>query len=567
MQQQGTFNRGHKTTNLRAAMLVVKAIALPRASLLGNPSDLYGGAGVAFTFTGHRVELSLCECAARALPPGLLTATWQVFVAHFGELPERPNFAVIVKSSIPRQVGLAGSSALVIAFLRALCSWYERSLDVTTLAKLALAAEVDVLGIRAGPMDRLAQAHEGLLHMDFAVPFDPQSTTRLPTALLPVLGIAYDPKSFKSSGRVHQPVYQRWLDGDPTVRSVIAEYRPLVLAGMTALRERDGAELQRLMNQNFDLRARLFAINERDRAMIDLGRARGAATKFCGSGGAVLVLPREPSDLPAILREYEALGFRTLVPECRAPSRQKLHLVVLAAGFATRLYPLTKTCSKPLLEVGGLPLLTRIVRQFAATSQVRAITVVHNAKFAADYVRWRAAISVDLPIKLLNNGATEDANGRGAIRDLQLALASAASNVGEGYIVAGGDNVFDFDVDKLIEQFSSGEWPQIVLRDVGEMIPGRYSEAVVDDDGRVTALREKPADVCSPLSAICLYFLPHNLPALVDRYLATGGNSDAPGHFIAWLCQQQPVRGVRFAGRWFDIGSVATLAAARAALG
>ena len=94
-----------------------------------------------------------------------------------------------------------------------------------------------------------------------------------------------------------------------------------------------------------------------------------------------------------------------------------------------------------------------------------------------------------------------------------------------------------------------------------------YSEAVVDAQRRVTSLREKPADPVSPYSAICLYFLPADLPALVDRFLASGGNGDAPGHFMAWLVQHTEVHGARFAGRWFDIGSAETLAEARRVLG
>jgi glucuronokinase len=301
-------------------MLVVKAQARPRASLLGNPSDLYGGAGIAFTFANCGAEVTITQAEATQLPRGLLAATLQVFAAHFGALPERPPFSAAIRSNIPRQVGLAGSSAVVIAFLRGLCKWYGLALDPCTLARLAMSVEVDVLRIRAGPMDRLAQAFEGLLHMDFAAPFEPQSTTRLPIEMLPRLAIVYDPKSFKSSGRVHQPVYERWLNGDPEVRAVIAEYRPLVQAGLAALQKRSRSELCRLMNYNFDLRARLFAIGERDRRMIDLGRSRGAATKFCGSGGAILVMTREPRDWPDLKQDYLAEGFRTIIPDCRAPA-------------------------------------------------------------------------------------------------------------------------------------------------------------------------------------------------------------------------------------------------------
>jgi glucose-1-phosphate thymidylyltransferase len=245
----------------------------------------------------------------------------------------------------------------------------------------------------------------------------------------------------------------------------------------------------------------------------------------------------------------------------------RLHLCVLAAGFAKRLYPLTQTCSKPLLEVGGEPLLTRIVRQFAATGEVHAVSVVHNRKFAGDYVRWRAAQPAAPPIALVDDGAADDAHALGAVRDLRLLLATAARDPGDGYVVAGGDNVFDFDLRPLLAEFARVQRPMLVLRDVGAPVPGRYSEAVVDAAGRVTSLREKPPDPRSPLSAICLYFVPRDLPARIDEYLAAGGDGDAPGHFFAWLVQRTDVRGVRFQGRWFDIGSADTLAAARRAFG
>jgi glucuronokinase len=303
-------------------MPVVTGRARPRASLLGNPSDIYGGAGIAFTFVDFAATVTLTETltgsAALSLAPGVLAATWLVFGAGVRDLLPRPSFAVACTTDVPRQVGLAGSSAIAVAFLRALHAWYGLPADATGIAQLALAAEVDVLKIRAGPMDRLAQSHEGLLAMDFARPFAPASTRRLPVALLPPLLIAWD-SAPKSSHAVHQPVYERWLRGDAEVRAVVAEYRPLVEAGLAALRARDGAELRRLVNRNFDLRARLFTIRDRDRAMIELGRARGAATKFCGSGGAVIAMPADPADLPALAGAYAAAGFRTLVPRVEEP--------------------------------------------------------------------------------------------------------------------------------------------------------------------------------------------------------------------------------------------------------
>jgi glucose-1-phosphate thymidylyltransferase len=245
----------------------------------------------------------------------------------------------------------------------------------------------------------------------------------------------------------------------------------------------------------------------------------------------------------------------------------RLHLVVLAAGFGTRLYPLTERTSKPLLEVGGEPLLTRLVHQLTATGAVHAVTVVTNHKFHADYLAWRAALRAPVPVALVDDGAGRDADARGALADLRLALA-AATDPGEGWIVAGGDNVFDCPFEPLVAAFTASGGPLLVVRDVPlPPEPGRYSEVTLDAKGLVRSFREKPPDPRSPLSAVCLYFLPPELAGWLDDYFAAGGEQDAPGHFFAWLVPRTAVHGVRLPGRWFDIGTPQALAAARAWLG
>ncbi len=299
----------------------VKSAALPRAGLLGNPSDLYGGRGIAFTFAGFRAEVELVAAPATQMRGELLDAGWSVFTAFARTRGLRAQdlaanaFAASFHSDIPRQVGLAGSSAVLTAFVRALARWFDLELRPHELAELTWRAEVDVLGIRAGPMDRLVQAYEGLVAMDFVEPFTERSTIRLPERLLPPCLIAWDPTPGEESGRVHAPVWERWQAGDRVVREVLAEYRPLVEQGLAALQRGDLALLRRLVDRNWDLRARVFAIRERDRAMIELGRRLGAATKFCGSGGAVLVLPQDGKDLEALIGAYAAAGFPSLVAE------------------------------------------------------------------------------------------------------------------------------------------------------------------------------------------------------------------------------------------------------------
>ena len=242
-----------------------------------------------------------------------------------------------------------------------------------------------------------------------------------------------------------------------------------------------------------------------------------------------------------------------------------MHLIVLAAGFATRLYPLTRTTPKPLLEVGGLTLLDRLLQRFAG--QVSGTTLVTNHKFHAHFVAWRARTG--LTVGLLDDGVSDDRANLGALRDLQLALAALPPvALADGFVVAGGDNIFDFPVEPIFARFARDRRPLLPLRRVeGPLVPNTYGEVEVDRAGVVTSFREKPADPRSPLAAFCLYFLPADAKQRLAEYLATGGNGDAPGHFFAWLVRQTRVDGLEIRGRWFDIGNQQTLAAARAAYG
>lgn len=313
--------------------------ARPRAGLLGNPSDLYGGAVLAFTFEDFATEVTAERAlrlelvdergevrrASGALEPRaldggaeLLAAAAARFAARFPELAlgrgERVGLRLSFRSDVPRQAGLSGSSAIVIAALRSLAAAHERALAPFELAELALAAEVEELGLVAGPQDRLVQAYEGLLAMDLAPPRAPEKIERLDPALLPPLLVAWEREAGRPSGAIHDQVYRRWLAGDARVAGVMGELRALALAGRDALARGDHATVAGLVDRNFDLRASLFPIAPRDREMIELARARGAAAKFCGSGGSALCLPRPGSDAGELEAALRAAGFGCLRP-------------------------------------------------------------------------------------------------------------------------------------------------------------------------------------------------------------------------------------------------------------
>lgn len=235
-----------------------------------------------------------------------------------------------------------------------------------------------------------------------------------------------------------------------------------------------------------------------------------------------------------------------------------LRLGLLAAGFAKRMYPLTRDRAKPLLEVGGRPMSTRLIDQALESGPIDGVGCVCASRFEDEFRGWQATLPTE--VRLVPNGAGTDAEARGAIRDLQMLLRDGfASGSTDGYLILAGDNLLRFPLtDARALWAEDPSRPLFLVRRVPEPIPpGKYSEVTLDGDA-VTGFREKPQDPKSPYSAIGVYFLPPNLPELVDRYLAGGGEVDAPGHFMSWLCSEvEGSRAYRVPdGGWYDVGSL-----------
>jgi len=290
--------------------------AFARAGLLGNPSDAYGGKAIAFSVCNFSARVTIepwdrIEIDDELAAP-LLKAALGRFEAHGGDTvaPVRISFT----TDVPFQVGLAGSSAIVIAALRALSAAHGRPIEPFDQSELALAAEAVDLGIAAGPMDRAIQAHEGLLHMDFTQERSPACYTRLPVSWLPPLLIAWHPAGGKPSDVVHSDLRERWSRGDTEVRNTMAKFGELVDEGESALRDGDFSRLRRAVDRNFEARAELFRIADRDREMVELARRHGAAAKQCGSGGSCLAVLAAESDAGPLAAAYHDAGYLTLRP-------------------------------------------------------------------------------------------------------------------------------------------------------------------------------------------------------------------------------------------------------------
>jgi glucuronokinase len=240
-----------------------------RAALLGNPSDGYGGAVVAFAFADCEAQVELADDERDDLP--LLRATARRAGAA--------GTGLRLRTTIPSEVGLGGSSAIVIAALRAL------GVDAAPdeVARIALAVEVEDLGIAAGLQDRLVQAHGGVLFMDFGE----GSVEALDPGLLPPLYVAWRPDAGAASGRFHGDLRARFERGERAVVAAMAELGDVARAGAAALRAGDHAQVHRLVDRTFDLRASIADLDARHVRMVELARATGASANYAGSGGAI----------------------------------------------------------------------------------------------------------------------------------------------------------------------------------------------------------------------------------------------------------------------------------------
>jgi glucuronokinase len=275
-----------------------------RAALLGNPSDGYGGAVVAFAF--HDFEAQVERCAGDDAHPDAVPLL-RAAARRAGDVLT----GLRLRTSIPREVGLGGSSAIVIAALRAL----GVRLPADDLARLALAVEVEDLGIAAGLQDRLVQAHDGMLLMDFAA----GSWEPLDLALLPPVYVAWREDAREASGPFHAGLRARFERGDASVVAAMAELADAARRGASALRAGDHAELARLVDRTFDLRASFAELDPRHVRMVELARAAGASANYAGSGGAITGTLPSPDLFEPLRAALRAEGCEAIRPTLDQP--------------------------------------------------------------------------------------------------------------------------------------------------------------------------------------------------------------------------------------------------------
>ena len=243
-----------------------------------------------------------------------------------------------------------------------------------------------------------------------------------------------------------------------------------------------------------------------------------------------------------------------------------MNAVILCAGFATRMYPLTENFPKALLKVAGRPVLDYLMDQITTLPRLEKIHIVSNAKFFDHFCRWHSAWKTRRPmgemtIQLHNDGATDNENRLGAAGDLQFAF--NAIDRPSRVLVSAGDNIFRFPIRPLWEKFLRSRRHHILA--LPETNREKLKETGVlklGEKDRVLRLYEKPK--LPPSAWFCppLYFFQPSVWSEIESFLRTSGNHDAPGYFIDYLSQQEPVDAFRLKATRLDIGSLESYHAA-----
>jgi glucose-1-phosphate thymidylyltransferase len=236
-----------------------------------------------------------------------------------------------------------------------------------------------------------------------------------------------------------------------------------------------------------------------------------------------------------------------------------MKVIILAAGYATRLYPLTLTRPKPLLPVAGKPMVEYVLDNLAPIGGIDRVYVVTNAKFADQFQQWADGYrGAQLNFTIVNDGSTDDSHKLGAIGDIHFVLQS--QRVEDDLIVVAGDNLFSEKLGDFGRFCREKAAPVLALYDVRDLEEiKKYNSISTDAGGRITFFEEKPKHPTSTLTGIALYYYPRHTLPLIRQYIAEGNNPDQPGRLVQWLYPRTPFYTWTVPGLWFDIGSKETL--------
>lgn len=328
--------------------MIITAHAYARAGLVGNPSDGYFGKTISFIIRNFAATVKLWESPHFEILPTKEDFARYDSVAHFlrdqklygyyggqrlmkaaikkfhdyaikhGHRLHDRNFTLQFETTIPRLVGLSGSSSIIVATMRALSQFYNVEIPKTVLPSIVLAAEKEELGITAGLQDRVIQVYEGIVYMDFDRKLMESrgygEYQELRPAKLPPLYVAYDAERAEVSDITHRNLRAMFEAGDPTVVGAMQKYRELTDRGRAALLAGDWDELHKITNENFEIRKTIMQIAPENERMVLTARSVGCSSKFAGSGGAVCGIYHSEEQYQQLVQAMKSINCTVIKP-------------------------------------------------------------------------------------------------------------------------------------------------------------------------------------------------------------------------------------------------------------
>jgi len=328
--------------------LIIKQVSYPRAALIGNPSDGYFGKTIAFLFSNFHAEILLYESPElEIIPEGTDSTLFQSMEAMVDEVNlygyyggvrllkaaikrfyeycrendlklDSRNFTIRYTSDIPFRLGLAGSSAIITASMKAMMKFFDVCIEREMLANLVLSVEKDELAISAGLQDRVAQAYEYPIFMDFNEKIMKERGfgiyKEIKTESFPPLYISYRRDQSEGSDIVHNTFRERYILGEPKVLEAIEKWKNLSDEAYKILLSGQWSKLGELINENFDIRKSVMNISEKNLEMVDIARKTGASAKFTGSGGAIIGTYENEVMYQDLKTRMNHIGIETLKP-------------------------------------------------------------------------------------------------------------------------------------------------------------------------------------------------------------------------------------------------------------
>jgi glucose-1-phosphate thymidylyltransferase len=232
--------------------------------------------------------------------------------------------------------------------------------------------------------------------------------------------------------------------------------------------------------------------------------------------------------------------------------------ILLCAGYATRLFPLTENFPKALLKVGGRALLDYILDEVNSIDEVDEIYLVTNNKYSTHFNEWANEKNNIKPIKVINDGTLTNDDRLGAIGDIIYTIEQG--KIDDDLLIIAGDNLFTFKLKDFVNFYKEKQAPSVCVKEEKYENLKRLGVAEVDGDGRIIGFEEKPAEPKGKYAVFAEYLYPKSIIPIFKEYIAEGYSNDAPGNFVAYLHQRIPTYAFSFEGECYDVGTHESLA-------